>query len=44
MPHKKKLLVNSYANGKLPVNSYAIFLGATFELPGVDEGRVGDSS
>ena len=42
--HEKHLFVNSYAEGKLPVNSYAIFLGATFELSGLNEGRVRDSS
>ena len=37
-------LKKSYAKGKLPVSSFAIFFGATFELLGVDEGWVGDSS
>ena len=42
--HEKSLLVKSYVKGKLPVSSYAIFFGTTFELSGIDEGWVGDLS
>jgi len=39
---RKELARKQLPERKLLVNSYAIFLGVTFELSGVDGGWVGD--